>query len=262
MKFTLLALCASSAIYATAQAEIHGYSDTPKIPGTPYGVHDPARPQPTIVETAGAVEVQPPSDAIVLFDGKSVDAWENAWLIKDGAMVATGKDTQTKQSFGAIQLHFEWRLPADRPANGQNGGNSGVFLMGLYEVQILQSHRNQTYPDGQAGAMYGQLPPLVNATAPQGEWQSYDLTFEPPVYENGKVAKPAKLFLLHNGVVVQNGELFTGPTEHRKLAEYPGNHPETGRCRLRIPQRPNRIPKYLGQADSPEEIMKILPPTS
>jgi hypothetical protein len=217
-----------------AQAEIKGYSNTEKIPGVPYCVHDPARPQPAIVQTAGAVEVKPPSDAIVIFDGKSVDAWENPWPIKDGAMVATENDTQTKQSFGAIQLHFEWRLPAGRGVNGQAGGNSGIFLMGLYEVQVLQSHENMTYPDGQAGSMYGQLPPLVNATSPQGEWQSYDLTFEPPVYENGKAIRPAKLFLFHNGVVVQNGESYLGPTQHKKLATCPENHPKTGPLRLQF----------------------------
>ncbi|NJM39129.1 MAG: DUF1080 domain-containing protein [Akkermansiaceae bacterium] len=232
MKLTSLFFFSSSVSYAIAQAEIQGYTDTPIIPGTTYSVHDPARPQPTIVETAGALEVKPPSDAIVLFDGKSVDAWENPWQTKDGVMVASEKNTRTKQSFGAIQMHLEWRVPAGRPVSGQNGGNSGVFLMGSYEVQILQSHNNKTYPDGQAGAMYGHLPPLVNATSPQGEWQSYDLTFEPPVYENGKVVKPAKLFLLHNGVVVQNGELYLGPTQHRKLPEYPEKHPVTAPIQL------------------------------
>ncbi len=227
-------MCVVSIGCGIAQAEIKGYPDGPKLPGVPYAVHDPARPQPPIVETGGAILVKPPSDAVVLFDGKSVDAWTAAWEIKDGAMVATKSDTQTKQSFGAIQMHFEWRLPAGRKVDGQGGGNSGVFLMGIYEVQVLQSHGNMTYPDGQAGAMYGQLPPLVNATAPQGEWQSYDLTFEPPIYENGKFSKPAKLVLFHNGVVVQNGETYLGVTEHRKLATYPATHPETGPLKLQF----------------------------
>ena len=227
-------IVAVSVACGVAQAEIHGYPDDPKLPGVPYVVHDPARPQPPVVETGGAVSVKPPSDATVLFDGKSLDAWTPGWVIKDGAMVATGKDIQSKQAFGAIQMHFEWRLPAGRKVDGQSGGNSGVYLMGLYEVQVLQSHNNPTYPDGQAGAMYGQLPPLVNATAPQGEWQSYDLAFEPPVYENGKVSKPAKLTLSHNGVFVQNGESYLGPTEHRKLAAYPATHPETAPLRLQF----------------------------
>jgi hypothetical protein len=223
-----LMLFVFSVACSAVQGEIKGYPNGPKLPGLPYSVHDPARPQPPVVRTGGAVSVKPPSDAVVLFDGTSLDAWTPGWVIKDGSMVATGKNIESKRSFGAIQMHFEWRLPAGRPVDGQSGGNSGVFLMGLYEVQVLQSHNNPTYPDGQAGSMYGQRPPLVNATSPQGEWQSYDLAFEPPVYEKGKVVRPAKLTLLHNGVFVQNGEAFLGPTQHRKLASYPDKHPATG----------------------------------
>ncbi len=234
MKVNALMVVAVSVSCGMVQAEIHGYPDGPKLPGVPYVVHDPARPQPPAVTTGGAISVKPPSDAIVLFDGTSLDAWKPGWVIKDGSMVATGKDIESKQSFGAIQMHFEWRLPAGRKVDGQSGGNSGVFLMGLYEVQVLQSHNNPTYPDGQAGSMYGQLPPLVNATSPQGEWQSYDLAFEPPVYDNGKVTKPAKLTLFHNGVCVQNGESYLGPTEHRNLASYPPSHPSTAPLRLQF----------------------------
>lgn len=227
----MVALAAAS---SAVQAEIKGYPDGPKLPNSRYVVHDPARPQPPVVTTGGATSVPPPSDAVVLFDGKSLDAWTPGWEIKDGAMIATGKDISSKQSFGAIQMHFEWRLPAGRKVNGQEGGNSGVFLMGLYEVQVLQSHDNPTYPDGQAGAIYGQLPPLVNATSPQGEWQSYDLAFEPPVYKNGKVIRPAKITLFHNGVILQNGEAYLGPTQHRKLASYPATHPVTAPLRLQF----------------------------
>ncbi len=234
MKANSLLIAAVSVACGVVQAEISGYPDGPKLPGVPYCVHDPARPQPPVVKTGGAISVKPPSDAIVLFDGKSLDAWEPGWKIKDGSMVATGKDISSKQSFGAIQMHFEWRLPAGRKVEGQSGGNSGVFMMGLYEVQVLQSHNNPTYPDGQAGSLYGQLPPLVNATSPQGEWQSYDLAFEPPVYESGKVIKPAKLSLIHNGVFVQNGEDYLGPTMHRKLASYPEKHPESAPLRLQF----------------------------
>ncbi len=223
-----------SASCGMANAEIHGYPDGPKLPGVKYSVHDPARPQPPVVETAGAVVVKPPSDATVLFDGKSLDAWTPGWKIEDGAMIATDKDIQSKQSFGAIQMHFEWRAPAGRAVDGQGGGNSGVFLMGLYEVQVLQSNKNPTYPDGQAGSMYGQLPPLVNATSPQGEWNSYDLAFEPPVYKDGKVVRPAKFTLLHNGVFVQNGESYIGPTQHRNLASYPATHPESAPIRMQF----------------------------
>lgn len=203
------------------------------IPGTPYKVHDLERPQPRIIESGGAVSIAPPSDAVVLFDGSNLDAWtsggkEPLWEIKDGLLIANKKNLDTKEKFGAIQLHFEWKLPNGIEVDGQKGGNSGCFLMGLYEVQILQSHNNKTYPDGQAGALYGQLPPLVNATSPQGEWNSYDITFVPPVYEDGAVVTPAKVTVIHNGVVLQNGESYLGPTMHKKLASYPKNHPETG----------------------------------
>lgn len=221
-------------------SQISGYKNTPIIPGTPYHVHDNERPQPRIVQASGAVEVKPPSDALVLFDGKNVDAWASAkggqapWEVRDGVMIAKETDIRSKEEFGALQLHFEWRLPADRKVSGQGGGNSGVFLMGLYEIQILQSHNNKTYPDGQATALYGQLPPLVNATSPQGEWNSYGITFTPPVYEGEKVVTPAKVTVIHNGVVVQNNEPFIGPTTHKKLAAYPPKHPPTGPLRLQF----------------------------
>jgi hypothetical protein len=228
MKFKKLMICILSSACASAQAQIHGYPDGPKLPGVTYSVHDPARPQPPAVVTGGALSVKPPSDAVVLFDGTSLDAWTPGFILKDGLMIAATKNVQTKQSFGAVQMHIEWKVPAGRPVNGQVGGNSGIFLMGLYEVQVLQSYQNPTYPDGQAGAMYGCLPPLVNATSPQGEWQSYDLTFEPPVYEGEKVIKPAKLTLFHNGVCLQNGESYLGPSQHKVLASYPPKHPLTG----------------------------------
>jgi len=206
--------------------------DTPQLPGVPYVVHDGTRPQPPTVATAGAVAVRAPEDAKVLFDGSGTDAWNGKWEVRDGILVASPGDLVSKDSFGAIQMHLEWRIPQGREVVGQGGGNSGVFLMGMYEVQILQSHGNKTYPDGQAGSMYGQKPPLVNASAPQGEWQSYDILFHPPEYEGGKVTKPALLTLLHNGVVVQHAQEYLGPTQHKKLASYPKQHPETGPLRL------------------------------
>ena len=224
---------------APAEPVVHGEEGTPQLPGVPYRVHDGSRPQPPKVDPAGPVIVAPPSDATVLFDGTSLDAWTTnggppAFLLRDGVMVANEKDTETKEKFGAVQLHFEWRLPAGRPVEGQKGGNSGVFFMGMYEVQVLQNHNNPTYADGSTGALYGQKPPLVNATTPQGEWQSYDIVFEPPVYRDGKVEQPAKATVIHNGVVLQHGEAYLGPTVWRKLASYPESHPETGPIRLQF----------------------------
>lgn len=245
-----------------AEEKSLGYQNTPIIPGTEYHVHDGERPQPRVIEAGGAVSVKAPSDAKILFGGSDLDAWTDMkgeaapWEIRDGVMVAKGKDIRTKEEFGPIQLHFEWRLPEDRKVNGQGGGNSGVFLMGRYEVQVLQSNDNKTYPDGQAGSLYGQLPPLVNSTSPQGEWNSYDIFFEPPVYKEGKVEAPAKVTVIHNGVVVQHGESYLGPTTHKKLASYPAEHPEKGPLRLQFHGDPveyrNMWVRPLGERDQPE----------
>lgn len=240
MKNQTFAILGGALIGASGlHAEDLGYQDTPIIPGTPYHVHDGERPQPRIIETAGAVLVKPPSDAKVLFNGSNLDAWtskkgEPTWEIKDGAMVAKETDIVTKEAFGAIQLHLEWKIPADRKVDGQQGGNSGCFLMGLYEVQVLQSNGNKTYPDGQAGALYGVQPPLVNATSPQGEWNSYDITFEPAIYADGKFKTPAMVTVIHNGVVVQLREAFTGPSAHKILSSYPAELPATGPLKLQF----------------------------
>ena len=206
--------------------EVGQKPDTPKLPGVDYVVHDGTRPQPVKVAGAKAVAIPAPADAKVLFDGKSLDAWSHAeWEVKDGVMVATKKGIQTKESFGDCQLHLEWRVPTGRKVHGQKGGNSGVYLMGRYEIQVQESHTNETYPDGQAGAMYGQFPPRVNPSAPQGEWQSYDIVFTAPKYKDGKVESPAMITVLHNGVVVHLNQPFYGPTMHKKLSSYPANHP-------------------------------------
>ncbi len=207
---------------------------TPEIPGTPWRVHDGTRPQPVAVKPAGALTTPLPEDAKVLFDGSSTDAWLSAktgepcpWLNKDGVLVAKAHSILSKQEFGDVQVHLEWRIPSGRKVNGQGGGNSGIFLMRLYEVQILQSHGNQTYPDGTAGAVYGQTPPLVNATLPQGEWQSYDIVFHAPHFnDDGSLKAPATVTALHNGIVVQSETEIMGPTVYRKLASYPKNLPE------------------------------------
>ena len=212
---------------------------TPQLPDSPYVVHDGTRPQPRIVTGTSAVSVKAPADATVLFDGSSLDAWKDArsgeapkFKIVDGVMIANGADILSKESFGDAQIHLEWRLPAERKVNGQKGGNSGIFLQNLYELQILQSNNNKTYPDGQASALYGQTPPLVNATAPQGEWQSYDVIFKAPVQKDGKVIAPATITVLHNGVVTHAAKAFQGPTKHKNLTSYPENLPATGPLRL------------------------------
>ncbi len=207
--------------------------DNPQLPGVPWVVHDGTRPQPKKVETQGVVSVLPPADAKVLFDGTNLDAWTSPdWEVRDGIMIAANKNLQTKDTFRDFQMHIEWRIPADREVDGQKGGNSGIFLMDLYEVQILACYENKSYPDGQAGGMYGQYPPLVNASRPKGEWNSYDLVFKAPRYEGEKMVEPAKLTLFHNGVLLHNAKEYQGPTQHKKLASYPATHPERGPIRL------------------------------
>lgn len=204
------------------------YPDAPLLPGSIYSVHDTTRPQPRKVVSAGALIAPAPSDATVLFDGRDTKAWNGSWKVVDGLLIASKGALTSKEHFGDCQVHLEFKVPAGREVMGQRGGNSGVFLMGKYEVQVGESHTNITYPDGQAGAVYGQAPPLVNPATPQGEWQSFDIIFKAPVTDQGKVVKPAEITVLFNGVVVQASFEIQGPTQHRTLASYPDNHPAKG----------------------------------
>ena len=171
----------------------------------------------------------PPSDAIVLFNGKDLSQWDNSkWIVEDGCAIAHGADMKTKQAFGDCQLHLDWATPKKVEGDGQGRGNSGVFLMGFYEVQILDSYQNPTYYDGQAGAIYTQHPPLVNVCRKPGEWQTYDIIFSAPRFDkDGKVEKPAYITVLQNGVLVQDhfeiqgGTLWDSPAYHAHPAKLP-----------------------------------------
>lgn len=194
-----------------------------QIPEIAWPVHDTTRPRPQVVAPDPV-----PSDATVLFDGSSLAAWRSprggaaTWRITDGAMVAVAGagDIETAESFGDVQLHVEWKTPRDAKA-GQNSGNSGVYLMKHYEVQVLNSYQNDTYPDGQAAALYGQYPPLVNASRAPGEWQSYDIVFRAPRFDSaGSLTSPAMVTVLHNGVLVQDHVVLTGPTGHQERPPY------------------------------------------
>jgi hypothetical protein len=164
----------------------------------------------------------PPSDAIVLFDGKDMSAFTGAekWEVKDGHVISGGNDVRTKQAFGDCQLHIEWAAPEKVVGRGQGRGNSGVYMMGLYEIQVLDSYNNDTYADGQAGAVYKQHPPLVNAARKPGEWQTYDIIWECPRFEGTKLVKPAYVTVMHNGVCVQNHFELTGQTAWDRPAQY------------------------------------------
>ena len=179
------------------------------------------------VVTPGNEPGAPPSDYVVLFEGSekyleenwvSTKGEESKWKVVDGAMesVRGAGYVQTKEKFGSCQLHIEWASPATVKGNGQGRGNSGVFLMGNYEVQVLDSYENQTYADGQAGALYGRSKPLVNAARKPGEWQSYDIIFKRPLFDkDGKVTRRATFTVLHNGVLIQNHTILSGGTGWR-----------------------------------------------
>jgi hypothetical protein len=184
-------------------------------------------PVPAIV-TPGARPDAAPSDAIVLFDGKNLDQWVStrdkspaAWTLADGVVTVkkTAGNIETKRSFRNYQLHLEYRVPAGISGSGQGRGNSGVFLASTgpgdagYELQILDSYNNETYVNGQAGSLYKQHPPLVNASRKPGEWQTYDVIWTAPVFAaDGAVTSPAKVTALHNGVLIQNDAVLSGET--------------------------------------------------
>jgi hypothetical protein len=213
-----------------------GYSDTPVLPGQKWKVHDIDRPRPRVV-TPGATVGQPPSDAIVLFDGKDLSKWVNvkgkqttpgAWKVENGYMeVLPGTGTlQTKESFGNVQLHLEWAAPTTPSGDSQWRANSGVLMMNRYEIQVLDCYENPTYADGQAASIYGQFPPLVNACRKPGEWQVYDIVFEAPVFENGTLKKPAYETIFHNGVLMHNRQEVIGRMAHRVVGTYAPHGPE------------------------------------
>jgi hypothetical protein len=215
-------------------------------------IHDESRPQPKVVDPGKAgPPVPPPADAVVLFDGKDLSKWRTdkdgspaKWTVESGYMqVADGTGTiRTADAFGDAQLHVEWASPAPPVGKGgQDQGNSGVFMMGQYEIQILDSHGNKTYPDGQAAAIYGQYPPLVNASRPPGEWQTYDIVFRAPRFDAaGKVLRPARVTVLHNGVLVQDNRELTGPTAHKARPPYSA-HPDRLPIKLQDHSHPVRF---------------------
>lgn len=223
-------------VFALAQHAPVGYTDTPYLPDGKWRVHDLNRPHPKQI-TPGVNPGAPPSDALVLFDGTNLSKFMGTkrgkevapeWRVENGYVecVPDTTDLVTREKFGDFQLHIEWASPAKLEGESQDRGNSGVILMGKYELQVLDSWDNPTYADGQAAAMYGQYPPLVNAVRKPGEWQTYDLVFEAPKFEDGKLVKPAYLTLFHNGVLVHNHQAFIGGVEHRRVAHYTAHPPE------------------------------------
>jgi hypothetical protein len=242
-KLMVLTVVGLSALAGTATRTLAedkpGYTDTPMLPSGKWHVHDPNRTVPPVVtpgktfsDGAGA-----PSDAVVLFDGTDLSKWKGdkgddaPWKVAHGYMEVVPKSgyITTRDSFGDFQLHVEFAEPKEVKGNSQDRGNSGVFLDGIYEIQVLDCYDNPTYPDGQTAAIYGQSPPLVNACRKPGEWQTYDIVFEAPRFDENKILKqPARVTVIHNGLIVQNHQAILGMTGHRTLAKYTGKEPERG----------------------------------
>jgi len=195
-------------------------------------MYDENQPQPKVVTPPPAESItslgMPPSDAIVLFDGTDASGWVGRdggpikWNVENGYMETVERtgDIHTVQSFGSCQLHVEFATPMTVTGESQDRGNSGVYLMSTYEIQVLDSYNNRTYPSGMAASVYGQNPPLVNASRGPGEWQSYDIIFHSPVFENGKLVKPAVVTVIHNGVLVQDNFEMIGGTVFKKVPHY------------------------------------------
>ena len=214
MRFILMAFLASISFIVQAQ-EIDRSKGDPKL--SEY--YNPEAP----VVTPGKTAHDAPSDAIVLFDGKNFSNWEGdknqpiGWTMENGAMIVKGGSggIKTKKGFGDCQMHIEFRTPAEVKGDGQGRGNSGIFLMGKYELQVLDNYNNKTYVNGQAGSIYKQLPPMVNACRPPGEWQTYDIIFTAPrFYDDGRLKSQARITVIHNGVLVQNNTTIWGSTEY------------------------------------------------
>jgi len=221
----------SSVIAAACVAVVSSASAQAPPASPPYPAPKTAPP----IVTPGITNADPPSDAIVLFNGKDLSHWRTdnggpaRWIVRDGYMeVNPGSGgIATIEKFGDVQLHIEWATPSVVKGEGQERGNSGVFLMERYEVQVLDSYRNETYYHGQAGSIYKQYPPLVNASRKPGEWQTYDIIFHAPRFdEMGKVVDRARFTVLHNGVLIQNNVEVYGLTYHDRAPVYIAHSPQ------------------------------------
>jgi len=227
----LLALT-GRAVAADDHAKNVGYDDTPMQPNGKWHIHDGKRPMPRVVTpptpSSPKAAGKPPSDAVVLLGpGSDLSKWvmekdgtPATWKMQNGVLESGKGMIKTKDEFADVQLHVEFATPSTVKGDSQGRGNSGVFLLGKFEVQVLDSFGNPTYPDGQAAAMYGQYPPLVNASLKPGEWQTYDIVFTTPRFKDGKLDKPATLTVFHNGLVVHNATAYYGPTTHKKILDY------------------------------------------
>ena len=216
-----------------------GFTDTPILPGMKWHVHDPDRPHPPVV-APGVTPGAPPSDAIVLFDGKDLSKWAQyargaegtpiapKWKVANGYFEVAPRtgSLYTREKFGSCQLHIEWASPSEVVGTSQGRGNSGVLFMSRYEIQVLDAYNNPTYSDGSAGAIYGQWPPLALPARKPGEWNTYDIVFEAPQFDGDKLVRPARFTVFYNGVAVQYHKDAMGPMVYRQVAHYVPHSPE------------------------------------
>jgi len=248
---TLIGATFAFAVLQVSADPVLGYTDTPMLPSGKWHVHDPERPKPPVV-ASGATFSQgaaAPADAIVLFDGADLSKWDGEkgapqWEIHEDYMqVKPGTGfIHTKEKFGDFQLHLEFAEPSKVEGDSQERGNSGVFLQGVYEVQVLDCYNNPTYPDGQCAALYGQTPPLVNACKKPGQWQTYDIFFEAARWnENHVLTRPASVTVIQNGLLVHHKQALLGPTGHKILANYDQELPATGPIALQDHGNPVRF---------------------
>jgi hypothetical protein len=265
---SIAALSATAVAFAADQPKL-GYSDTPMIPGTQWHIHDGERPQPPIVKPGEKFSqlADAPSDAVVLFNGKDFSRWQSGkggevkWKIENDYMETTKTGIiRTKDQFGDFQMHLEFATPEKVEGTGQGRGNNGVNIFGRYEIQVLDSYDNKTYPDGQAGALYGQSPPLVNASRGPGQWQTYDIVFESPRWDDkGELTRKGSVTLFHNGVLVHNKRELIGGTSHRQINPYKP-HPPQGPIELYEHGNPVRFRNIwirpLGEYDKPAQPFK------
>lgn len=227
------------------KAGVPGYTDTPIQPWSRWRVHDPDRPEPKRIDPGRPSTLDAPgtapSDAIVLFDGHDMDRWQPAqWTIEQGCLVAGTGNLSTKQEFGDCQLHVEWQTPDPPQGAAFNRGNNGVQFLRAIEVQVFDSYSQKLYADGQAASIYGQTPPLVNACRKPGQWQTYDIVFIAPRFKDGKLAAPARITLLHNGVLMHHDQEVYGSTGHAEVGTYRGIKP-TGPITLLAHHNPVRF---------------------
>jgi len=218
-------------IVTQALADSHkkpGYTDTPVLPGQKWRVHDANRPRPKAVDPGKSktLGMKPPQGATVIFDGTNTDKLKTQWTIENGYMQVTKGGCSTKDGLGDMYLHLEFATPKEVKGSSQGRGNSGVIIMGKYEIQVLDSYKNPSYADGQCAAIYGQFPPMVNASLPPGEWQTYDIYFQAPRWKDKKLVSPAVSTVYHNGVKVHDKQVHIGQVSHKRVGRYFQPHPE------------------------------------